>query len=302
MKRMLMNRSASLRNQNGMSLLAATLSLAFVSVMGLAVVQASTADIEETANHAASSRAFYASTAGLEWAKFKLSRDEDPNVTDLAFDAADPDRGRFTVAYDTTAHVITSTGNANDAKSVQTMTTVTQAECVESTGTPDANFSCPLDYTYTWSYGGLYSVDVQRSSRAECAGMEIRVSAINIDNLKGSQKLMQIFYESNTIDSAQPDSDGQIYSRDGFNYFSTATGYVEDSDEGISPIDYETANFTDITINDASTHRFNELYIVYDKYNMAATTVCPDMPVRGDQFSLNFVFSDGSSYNKVITY
>lgn len=291
------------QNQNGMSLLAATLSLALVSVMGLAVVQASTADVEETVNHASSSRAFYASTAGLEWAKFKLSRNEDPAITDLAFDAADPDHGRFTVAYDTTTHVVTSTGNADQARVEQQFTAVTQADCVDTTGSvADVNFSCPGDYTYTWAYGGLYNVAIQRASKSECDGMEIRILAINIDNLKGSQKLMQIFYDSNTIDESQPDTDGQIYSRDGFNYFSAADGYVEDSVAGILPVDYETANFTDITINDTATHRFNELYIVYDKYNMAAATSCPDLPVRGDQFSLNFVFSDGSSYNEVITY
>lgn len=289
------------QNQNGMSLVSSGIALVFTGFMGMAVVSASATDGEATFHHHASAKAFYAATAGLEWANYRIKHGEDPNVTDLAFNAAKPDDGRFTVNYDLTTHVITATGNADQAKSVQTMTALTAADCVESPGNFDNSFQCPTDYTNTWAAGWIGYIQLERSSRSECSDIDIRLSALNIDNLEGSQKVMQVLYDGSTVNSATPDDDGQVYSRDGVNYTGFGTGYLEDSDAGMTPVDYATANFTDIAIDDTDTHLIEKIYLVYDKYNMAAATYCPDMPASGDQISLNFIFSDGSSYNRVFT-
>lgn len=279
-----------LGNENGFSLISSLILFVFVTLMAASVVEISSADSIVVTNDYQKNRATYVAQAGLEWGKYRISNGLSPNVTNKYFSTSDPNAGKFTVAYNSTAQSLTSTAVVGNAKVAESTTLAAQGsetlEIVAGGNGGSCLSATQNDINFGPDYGALYDIYIKKDvvTNPNCAKLaSIGIDRIGINNLKGTQQIVQVLFDGRT---AATDDHFNKYGLDYENY-KAATPWVG------ATISKKLVDLNDVVLPNTATHTLT-IYIDY--------TLATDRPGRGDTFSIDFYLNDGSKYNEVQTY
>lgn len=144
----------SLFNQNGNSVVMATIVMALVSVSGISMLKMSTGEQVQTGMDVTKHKANYLAHAGIVQGMEKLYNGTSPDRA-----KTDVYDGAFEVVSDATARTITATGYAGDARVTQTVSATFAADCFEinfSSSNYDINIG-----PHEWSK--LYAVKARKN-------------------------------------------------------------------------------------------------------------------------------------------
>ncbi|MBF0104166.1 MAG: hypothetical protein HQM16_02455 [Deltaproteobacteria bacterium] len=117
----------TLKNNRGSSLLGAVVVMVVLAAAATTVVNISGTDTSSSANHSDSVKALAYGNGGIQWALDKLSKGDDPAVTNKTFDG----KGSFDVTTDPAAGTITVTATVGNAVKTQTINANFAGSCVD---------------------------------------------------------------------------------------------------------------------------------------------------------------------------
>lgn len=233
--------------------------------MSVSVLEVSNADTSATTNNLNKSKAFYVTTAGLEWAKHNIINGNDPTVVNKRFDIRDAKLGTFTVAMDSTTKTVTVIGKVADARSNQ-KTTIMASDCIVID--EDDQSKWQFNNYPTYSMGGIFDTRLKNKCSATIGTFTLDQIEIT-SGLSIGHALSQVSLSGTIIYTRPP-------------YGSVGIAY---SSQHVNVTD------TDIT----GTHVFDSIFIAWN-----APTADP---VAGStSWNVKYIFTDGSSLEKTYTY
>lgn len=115
--------------ERGSTLMSAVAMMAIVAAISIPVIQIMSNDSVDTTNQINKTKAFFNATAALEWAKYKIANGENPNINYMPLNLSGGNNDGFGVVANPDTGLITGTGKANGALSVQKIVTKYSKDC-----------------------------------------------------------------------------------------------------------------------------------------------------------------------------
>lgn len=283
-----------------MTLIYAAISLVLIGVMGITAVDIGAADADITSNAVDLAQAEYNSTAGMEWAKWRLNNGEDPrSLTPLTrsflgrgrtlsaiqrytFGPTEFGDGTFEVTSDPDNGSVTSVGKSGAATVSHTMYPTYASECFEFFGTPDFNFP-------PGTQGSMDGVGFRLHCPEDCEASDSCLDTLIIKAMEVSWTKAK---DQQTVTAIIVDKDGAgefvSYNQNSANGYSIAgtpsTGAV--SGTTINTVDYE--------LDDNEDHYFSTFEFQYSPGGFQ-----PESP---DNFTITVFFKDGTTESVTYSY
>lgn len=301
-----------LRGEDGMTLIYAAVSLAFIGFMGMTVTNIGAADSDIAANVVDLFQAEANSTAGMEWAKWRLNNGQDPRslrpvgvympLSARTAAPADPTLpvaatqtmyvigpapfggGTFEVTSDPLNGSVTSIGKFGAATVSHSMQPTYAAECFEFFNVPDFNFSGTTE-------GSMNGVGFRLHCPEDCAASDscLDTAIIKSMTVSWTKANDQQQVESVIVDDASPAFGDEVvsYNRDATNGWEVKGLPSAGAGSGTM------INTIDFVIDDNDDHYFSTFAFQYD------AGFRPESP---DDFTITVYFKDGSTESVTYPY
>lgn len=291
-----------------MALIYTAMALTFLGVMGMAVVENGSKDADSTANFTDVIQADALSTAGMEWAKWRLNNGEDPRsiypvglsrislpgsmsrtvsaspATRYAFGPAEFGDGTFEVTSDPENGSVTSIGKSGAATVSHTMEPTYASECFEYFGTPDFNFP-------PGTQGSLDDVGFRLNCPEDCEAADSCLDQLIIKGMTVSWTDAVTQQGVTAILIAAEDSSSDDFVS--YNQNST-NGYAVTGSPSTQAVSGDLINTADYTLDDQADHSFKTFAFQYSPGGF--------QPRSGTDFTITSYFKDGTTESVTYTY